>query len=218
MFEGLVSEAFPADVSVAWGEVGGEVPLLPEEQALVARAVESRRREFAQGRACARRALAALGVASTGPLLAGPDREPLWPSGVVGSITHDRELSVAVVATALRYAGLGVDVEPDEPLEPAVAERIWSDAEAASAARAAVVPPESAAKLVFSIKEAVYKCQFPLTGSYVGFGGVSVELSDGTFAAFFSEAVGPLPARYPFRGRWRRAAGKLLASAWIERG
>jgi 4'-phosphopantetheinyl transferase EntD len=216
MFDALVEGLFPEDVSVAWGHVGPHVELFPEERALVAQAVPKRQREFAQGRECARRALAALGVARC-PLLVGTRREPLWPSGVVGSISHDRELSVAVAGSAQTFAGLGVDVEPDEPLTSEVAARIWSSEEARRAGATGLMPLESAAKLVFSAKEAVYKCQFSLTQSYVGFHAVSVELGDGTFEALFVDRVGPLAAGQRLQGRWRRSGGKLLTAVWLRR-
>ncbi|HSU42260.1 MAG TPA: 4'-phosphopantetheinyl transferase superfamily protein, partial [Polyangiaceae bacterium] len=185
----LLDGVFPADIAVASSRVGDVPPeLFPEEAALLAKAVEKRRREFAHGRACARRALAAHG-APAAPLLIGPAREPLWPPRFVGSITHDRELCVAVVARADTFAGLGVDVEPDEPLTPPVAARVWSPAEASAALALGVVPEDSAAKLVFAAKEAVYKCQFPLTRTFVGFHGVSVELATGSFTAALTAPV-----------------------------
>ena len=70
-------------------------PLLPEEEPLVARAVDKRRREFAAGRACARRALEQLGLPAS-PILAGPRREPLWPPGVVGALTHCRGIAAII--------------------------------------------------------------------------------------------------------------------------
>ena len=211
----LLDGVFPADIAVASSRVGDVPPeLFPEEAALLAKAVEKRRREFAHGRACARRALAAHG-APAAPLLIGPAREPLWPPRFVGSITHDRELCVAVVARADTFAGLGVDVEPDEPLTPSVAARIWSPAEAGAALALGVVPEESAAKLVFAAKEAVYKCQFPVTRTYVGFHGVEVALAAGTFIAALTAPVPPLPSGFRFTGTWRRADGEILAAVWL---
>ena len=215
MSDALVSGLLPLDARVAWGPVAAVAEaLFPAEQALMARAVPKRQREFAQGRACARRALAELGVAPAA-LLVGEQREPLWPAGVVGSITHDDELAVAVVASAATYAGLGIDVEPDEPLSEEVAARIWSEDEASRAARSGVVPERSAAKLVFSAKEAFYKCQFPLTHSYLGFHAVSIELGDGSFRARLVESVGPFVAGQRFEGRFRLIAGKLFTAVWL---
>lgn len=215
MFGALFEGLFPAGVALAWDRADApSAELFPEEAALIAQAVPKRRLEFAQGRACARRVLAELGIAPR-PLLAGEMREPLWPSGVVGSITHDRVLCAAVVARAGAFAGLGIDVEPDEPLEPKVAARIWSAEEEAAAHANGAVPLESAAKLAFSAKEAVYKCQFALTQTFIGFGAVTLRLGDGTFDAVLTESVGPLPLGYRFTGSWRRAAGEIVTAAWL---
>jgi len=217
MFETLFEGLFPSGVALAWER--SDAPsgvLFPEEEALVLRAVEKRRREFAQGRACARRALAELGIAPA-PLLAGEMREPLWSPGIVGSITHDRLLCAAVAARSGAFTGVGIDVEPDEPLEENVAARIWSPEEAAAARADGVVPFESAAKLVFSAKEAVYKCQFALTQTFIGFNAVSLRLGDGTFVATLTESVGALPRGYAVTGAWRRAASEIVTCAWIAR-
>jgi 4'-phosphopantetheinyl transferase EntD len=151
-------------------------------------------------------------------LLVGAKREPLWPDGIVGSIAHDPSLCVVAVARSGAYVGIGVDVEPEGALEPAVADRIWSPEEAAHAARRDDMSEGLASRLVFSAKEAFYKCQFPLTRTYVGFKEVSVRLGDGTFELVLENAVAELPAGARFRGSWRRAEDKLLAAMVLRRG
>jgi 4'-phosphopantetheinyl transferase EntD len=215
MFGALLDGLLPAGVALAWTHSDAPTPaLFPDEEQFVAKAVPKRRREFALGRHCARRALAELGVAPVA-LLAGDAREPRWPLGVVGSITHDRALCVAVAARSDAYAALGIDVEPDEPLASAVAARIWSPEEASAARASGAAPFESAAKLVFSAKEAVYKCQFPLTRTYVGFSGVTVTLRDGAFEATLTANVGPFSAGHAFSGAFRRSAGEIVTAAWL---
>jgi 4'-phosphopantetheinyl transferase EntD len=218
MGSALVDGVFPPGAALAWRRLddGEEAALFPEEQALVARAVAKRQREFAVGRACARRALAALGF-EPHAILAGETREPLWPAGVVGSITHDRSLGVAVAGRVERFRSFGIDVEPDEPLSSDVAARIWSAEEAAAAAASGVIQRESAAKLVFAIKEAVYKCQFPLSQRYLGFDGVKVTLGRETFEVVLLADTGPLERGLVFSGKWRRAEGELFAGVWLTR-
>jgi 4'-phosphopantetheinyl transferase EntD len=217
MDSALVDGVFPVGAAVAWQRIDDEVAEpFAEEQALTARAVAKRQREFAVGRACARRALAELGYEPRA-ILSGEMREPLWPAGVVGSITHDRLFGLAVVGRAERFRGFGVDIEPDEPLSPEVAARIWSPEEAAAAAASGAISPESAPKLVFAIKEAVYKCQFPLSKQYLGFSAVTVTLGRERFDAVLNAAAGPLAAGLVFSGQWRRAQGELLAGVWLER-
>src|SRR5580658_10181440 len=82
---GMIEKIVPGGVACA--EAFADPPdavLFPQEEALVAGAAGSRRREFATGRHCARTALAALGVAQA-PVLRGERGEPRWPPGIVGS-------------------------------------------------------------------------------------------------------------------------------------
>jgi 4'-phosphopantetheinyl transferase EntD len=157
-------------------------PLFPAESAQVANAVDKRRREFALGRSCARRALAALGVAPS-VILNDAQRAPVWPAGVSGSITHTHDYCCAVVARAERWASLGVDAEVLRPLEAGVRDRIVLPAE--ERRLAALDPAIAWPCVVFSIKEAIYKASFPLDRRWLDFLDVEVRLDParGTFAA-----------------------------------
>ncbi|SDK31344.1 4'-phosphopantetheinyl transferase family protein [Streptomyces indicus] len=88
--------------------------LLPGETETVARTRPARRRAFLAGRACAREALHALGVAEAHrtPLPRGPAGAPVWPPGVTGSIAHCGGFSTAAVARRDHFAGLGIAVAP----------------------------------------------------------------------------------------------------------
>jgi 4'-phosphopantetheinyl transferase EntD len=206
----LFDDAVPPDLVVEWGDPGEpSLPLFPEEAELVASAVEKRRLEFARGRQCARAALRRLGVADQ-PLLSGSQREPLWPSGVVGSITHTAGICGAVVGWQHRYLGVGIDVEPAAPLERAVAERIATEVEMRSLGS---LPPLLAARLIFSAKEAFYKCQFSVTRQFLGFFEVSVALEPhGEFSVELLTDAGPLPSGRCFRGTWRQRGGFLFTA------
>ena len=116
-------DALPASCVLRVWSDDGEPALYPEESAAVARAVAVRRLEFARGRGCAREALAALGVAA-GPIPVGPEREPVWPSGVVGSITHCEGFVAAVVARAADLRAIGLDVETAAPVGEDVGARV----------------------------------------------------------------------------------------------
>lgn len=142
--------------------------LLPEEAESVAHAVPKRIQEFAAGRLCARRALAEFGVTDF-PVRMARDRQPLWPELLVGSIAHTTGLCAAVVAERTRVLALGVDTEvagaAKADLWPTIcdpAERAWLDT-LQPAERAAAVT------LIFSAKEAFYKCQYPLAGEWLNF-------------------------------------------------
>jgi|SRR6185369_2853792 len=206
----MFEDALPADFAIESGDPREPAePLFTEEMSQIASAVEKRRLEFARGRNCARAALRRLGVPDA-PLLSGSQREPLWPAAVVGSITHTAGLCVAAVALRSRYAGVGIDVELDEPLTPAVAERVASDAEMSSLAS---LPNLLAARLVFSAKEAFYKCQFYRTRQFLDFFEVSIELAaQGEFSVELRVDAGPLARGERFQGRWRRRGGFLFTA------
>ncbi len=166
MIAGLVP---PPVVAVeAVDDIPGEPPF-PGEEALIAGAAEGRRREFVTARRCARRALAGLGRPATA-ILSGPRREPLWPAGIVGSITHCPGYRAAAVARAADLAGLGIDAEPHGPLPDGVAEQVILAAERDRLARlTAGHPGIHWDRVLFSAKESVYKVWYPLTGRWLGF-------------------------------------------------
>ena len=213
----LLAGLLPAAAVVA--ETFGDQPdagLLGAEQAAVARAVPKRRREFATGRACARAALAGLGLPPA-PVPAGPRGAPDWPAGVVGSITHCDGYRAAALARRTDLASVGVDAEPDEPLPGGVLDLVARPEEQAWLAGRRAAPPGGPCwdRLLFCAKEAVYKAWFPLTGQWLGFEDAAVRLAaDGTFAARLL-VPGPVLGGQRlagFTGRWRSSHGLLLTA------
>jgi 4'-phosphopantetheinyl transferase EntD len=150
------------------------VELFPQEEAVVRSAVEKRRRDFVTGRACARLALERLGL-DPGAIGSGPRGEPLWPAGVVGSITHCRVLRACAVARSREVRSVGVDAEVHEPLAPEVLEEVSSSTERRALARA----PNGFCldRVLFSAKEAIYKAWWPLAFRWLGFEDVALSLS-----------------------------------------
>jgi len=193
-----------------------EVALLAGEEVAVARAVDRRRREFASGRACARRALAQLGLEPVA-IPAGRHGEPRWPPGVVGSITHCAHYRACAVAHARDVATLGVDAEPHEGLTAQVRAMIAREEEVRMldelAERAPAVHWD---RLLFSAKEATYKAWFPLTGRWLGFEDASVTL-DPDRGSFVARLLVPGPVVdgaqvAEFAGRWLVRGGLVITA------
>lgn len=190
--------------------------LYPEEEALVERSVEKRRREFATARACARDALAGLG-APRRAILAGPKGEPLWPLGFVGSITHCDSYRACAVARAGELKALGVDAEPDLPLPEGLLGDIALPEEREllrDLARRA--PGPNWDRLLFSIKESVYKAWFPLAERWLGFEDavVSIDWRQESFSARLLVPGPLLDGRELrcFHGRWLAGEGLVMAA------
>ncbi|WND33791.1 4'-phosphopantetheinyl transferase superfamily protein [Streptomyces sp. BB1-1-1] len=155
----------------------GHLPLYPEEEALVARAVAKRRREFTLVRSCARRAMEKLGVPAQ-PVPTGERGAPRWPAGLVGSMTHCDGYCAAALVRATDLASLGIDAEPDGPLPDGVLPTVSLPAEAERLRRLAEERPGVHwDRLLFSAKESVYKAWFPLTGEWLDFMEADIEIS-----------------------------------------
>lgn len=183
-------------------------PLWPGEDATGM--VPARRAEFSAGRHAARAALAALGQPACA-LPQGADRAPLWPAGLAGTITHSATACLAAVATG--RPGLGLDLEPDEPLDPALWDIVLTTDERA---RVAAAPdPGLTAKLIFSAKEAAYKAQYPLGRRLFGFEVLKVACAGPQFTATFRQPVPPFAAGHVLQGRWTRCQGHILTACWL---
>jgi len=173
----VVEEILPSSVAVAAsrGDIL-DVPLFPEEEAIVARAVDKRRREFTTARACARTALSRLGL-SPQPVLTGARGAPQWPPGVVGSITHCDGYRACAVARDTDLASVGIDAERNEPLPDGLVGDIALPEELDRLRELSRHSSEVAwDRLLFSMKEAVYKAWFPLAQRWLGFEDASIEI------------------------------------------
>jgi 4'-phosphopantetheinyl transferase EntD len=217
----MIEKIVPAQVSAV--ETFGDLPgarLHPEEEAVMATAVERRRREFATGRACARAALARLGV-PVGPILPGPSRAPQWPDGIVGAITHCAGYWASAVARREDILALGVDAEPNDELPDGVIDLIATETERSRLAGQRRSPGGDVHwdRLLFSAKESVYKTWFPLTQRWLGFmdADVRVDPDAGTFTARLLVPGPRLPDREltGFSGQWLACDGLLLTAITV---
>ncbi len=167
---GVLCAAVPTDENPA--------VLWDEERAVVAAAVPGRQGEFAAGRASARQLLNRLGLPAAA-IPSAVDRSPVWPPGVIGSIAHHARLCVVAMARSGPLDSLGVDTEPDEPLEPSLWPEICTPLELASLSIRPRTERGRTARLLFSAKECAYKCAWPLTRRSFGFRDIEISLGPG---------------------------------------
>jgi 4'-phosphopantetheinyl transferase EntD len=182
MLEGLLPDT--AAVSESRADIF-DAPLFPEEEEVVARAVEKRRREFTTARACARQALMRLGVMPQA-IPSGPKGDPQWPAGIVGSITHCEGFRACAVARSSQLVTLGVDAEINAPLPAGLLGDIALPEERERLlALAGEDPSVSWDRLLFSAKESVYKAWYPLAGRWLGFedANLTIDRQGRTFSA-----------------------------------
>ena len=216
----IISAILPPG-AVGVDALGGipDAQLFPEEAAVVERAVEKRRREFAAGRCLARRALECLGIPAM-PILPGSNREPQWPEGVVGAITHCSGYCAAAVALSDSVAAIGIDAELNAALPDGVL-RMVAREEEREWIHARTGDTISWDRLLFSAKESVYKAWFPLTHRWLDFDAVSVRF-DPEAAIFHATLLtdGPIVDSRViagFDGRYLAHGPYLLTSVAVRR-
>ncbi len=198
--------------------LGDDREVLPAERDVVRSAVEKRRREFYAGRVAARRALAELDIHDF-PLLPDSDRAPIWPERVVGSISHTTEYCVVVVDRAERTRSIGVDVEPNEEIEEKLWASICTEVELERIREAPEEDRGRLARLIFSAKESVYKCQYPLTRMFLSFEEVETEIdrSRHTFRATLPASAGDAIGQRTVEGHWCVDGGFLVTGVELPR-
>jgi len=184
-------------------DVGQPVLLAPGEEVLVAKAAPKRRRDFALGRACARQALAALGHGNA--VIGRRDNgAPLWPDGIVGSITHTSGYGAALVSDASRFSGIGLDAERVGGVTQDLWPRLFGADERDYLETLDEEDRKLAATLFFCAKEACYKAWRMET---LPFREIHVTRREGGFSATRSDDS--------LKGRFAVQGDLLLAATWF---
>ncbi len=185
-----------------------------DERASLGKVVDGRWWDWVMGRRCARLAIEQLGV-EPAPILTGDKRQPLWPTGIVGAITHTNGYAAAAVARADERFAVGVDSEPDEPLPEGVLRRVslpeereWMDSDQDFGVT-------NVDRLLFSAKESIYKAWYPLAAAWLGFDDARLTL-DPTTRTFVAEILvdGPLSV---VGGRYGSVGGIILTAVEVPR-
>lgn len=178
----------------------------------VKRAVAKRKAEYLAGRHLGALLLLQQGVAASIPT--GMHRQPVWPDGWVGSISHTDTRAVSCLAPIDRIALLGIDLER------------WFDDSTASQVAANLINAREARllhsfgawnralTLVFSAKEALFKAVYPAVGRYFDFDGAELVAVDGrrrllTFR--IAQALSPqVPAGRELHAHYSTLADEVL--------
>jgi len=133
-----------------------------EEQALGEAVSPKRREDFTLGRAAARSALEIVGFPVVSPVLRGEHREPLWPVGVVGSISHNGGYGVAAVAWQQDVPAIGLDIQQIEDRYTDELIARFADPDEFDWVRSEPGRRTERATKLFSAKESVFKALYPL--------------------------------------------------------
>ena len=212
-----ILETGTGENAVAVGWVGPQFAFDEVEAACVAHSVAKRVNEFRTGRELARLALQKLGHPPVrNPL--GPAREPAWPVGFVGAISHSDTICIVHVGRLHRYAGIGLDIEPNKPLEPELVPLVASSEEWEAIRRSSVGDMDPG-KVCFSAKEAFYKAYFPTYRTYLDFTDVHLTV-DWDEASFQITLINPekpsFGHRRTFKGRFTCGYDHIVTSMLVS--
>jgi 4'-phosphopantetheinyl transferase EntD len=131
--------------------------------------------DFSTGRYCAIKALEQLGIQNA-IIPIGEDKAPVWPKGIVGSISHCDSLTGAIVAKSSDHISLGLDIEEIGRVTPDLWDLVFTEKEKNYLSSLSDDDKRLQSTAIFSIKEAFYKFQHPLTKTFLDFLDVEVEL------------------------------------------
>lgn len=174
-----------------------------EEQALVAKAVPKRVREFVAGRTLARRMLSEAGVPDQ-PLLRTEHGAVPWPRGVQASISHCGPWVGVAMTTDPSICGLGLDIEEAKPLEEKYWHVILTDDDMRHVDSWPADARQRVAKRMFGAKEAAYKAQYPTSQQFLPFSAMWVEVASDqkSFEAHFRVDASPWRVGDTLEGRF----------------
>lgn len=193
------------------------VSLSDGEQACYDQLKTVRQREFLAGRYCARQSVSQIGR-DLGALLWDNDGVPIWPTDLVGSISHKSQLCAAVISQSKLIESIGIDIEKNEPLKHELWNLYCTKRELAWVMSHS--NPNQFVNLIFSIKESAYKCYFPLARLRLEFDDMEVSLApemNGKFTVVIARGCHNGPDGKLLSGRYSMDSEIIVTGAVIYR-
>jgi 4'-phosphopantetheinyl transferase EntD len=148
---------------------------------------EKRLSEFRRGRRCAREALRKFGLTDI-EIPIGEGRQPVWPEGFCGSISHTSGLAGAILSRKEHHLSIGLDIERRRSVDETLWDHLFTERDK-TLLKALGPDPEEWATLFFSLKESFYKLQYPLTGRFLDFPEVCLAPHGDGYIALWEEGI-----------------------------
>lgn len=158
----------------------GAEELMPNEKLLTSKFSEKRIKDFSTGRFCARKAMEHIGHERS-EILMGTDKQPIWPNGLVGSISHTSALTGAIVGFSSQIKAIGLDIETIGKITPEMWGLLYTKNEKDFLNTLPLEQVPYYTTLFFSFKESFYKMQHPITKTYLDFIEVEISRLDAQF-------------------------------------
>ena len=168
---GLLPNPFPEECVFFSQQITNKAyHIHPMEEALSYKfSSEKRKFEFLAGRDCIHLLFKELGFPNL-PVLFNKHREPLWPFNSVGSISHGASIAAAILGKPDSHIlGLGIDIEDlSRDIRTDITRHVLTPWEIRHWKEDKGQTSEITRK-IFSIKETIYKCFYPINHCSMGF-------------------------------------------------
>lgn len=156
--EALFTLTSPDRIAICAAPIADHTDVLHDEEiAILKKAVNKRKIQFSTGRMLSRRCFELLNLPPA-PVLQGINREPVWPEGIKGSISHTDSFCVSAVTENINILSLGIDIEKADGVTPELWGHIFT------AKRRYIEKSEQplqTASLFFLRKNLFIKCSIP---------------------------------------------------------
>ena len=150
----------------------------------------SRKEHYRSGRICAGEVLSKLGTLGQ-PVLRDPQtREPLWPEGISGAITHSGNWAAAAAGKTSDVLGIGIDLEDlERQVDSRISRHVCIPEEQKWLQECGEDFLEQNLKIIFSAKESIFKAFFPYTRTYLHFHDARILMEQTLFQKSKSDSL-----------------------------
>lgn len=150
----------------------------------------SRKEHYRSGRICAGEVLSKLGTLGQ-PVLRDPQtREPLWPEGISGAITHSGKWAAAAAGKTSDVSGIGIDLEDlERQVDSRISRHVCIPEEQKWLQECGEDFLEKNLKIIFSAKESIFKAFFPYTRTYLHFHDARILMEQTLFQKSKSDSL-----------------------------
>jgi len=192
-----------------------DTDLSANEKSIVANAALKRKRDFATGRYCAKKALEKWGVTGV-EILRDETKAPVWPEGFTGSISHAEHLCGAVIVKSDTVSAIGLDIEKIGGVKKEMWNMVCTPSEQALLNTVFAGEHDLYATLIFSIKESFYKLQSPITKQFLEFTDVELRWDGENFALkVIKSNYGSLIDTTQMHIQWAVHLGQVISLCYI---
>lgn len=178
----MFSSPFPKFISFFCRNISSKTKInLPfEEKKILQTLISTKRKaEFSLGRSCAHQALSKFKLESV-PILRNPKtREPVWPESIRGSITHSGNFAAVAVGLSKDISGVGIDLEDlSRRINFNISKHVCVKEELEWLKQFNLEQANRNLRIIFSAKESIFKCFFPLSKTYLSFKDASIKINE----------------------------------------